>query len=135
MQEVFVQMLRAQHRLEPRGESSLLYRTATNVCLNRIRTRSRHPEDAGGELLERIAAATHDEQRVTARWTLQRLFSREKPDTGTIAVLHLLDGLTLEEVAAEVGLSVSGVRKRLRVLRGRLQELDAGHEPGNGGPR
>ena len=31
--------------------------------------------------------------------------------------------MTLEEVAAEVGMSVSGVRKRLRPLRARLGEL------------
>ena len=35
----------------------------------------------------------------------------------TIAVLHYIDGLTLEQVAGETGLSVSGVRKRLRRLR------------------
>ena len=40
--------------------------------------------------------------------------------TGVIAVLHHVDGMTLEEVAAEVGLSVSGVRKRLRTLKARL---------------
>ena len=34
-----------------------------------------------------------------------------------MAVLHYVDGLTLEQVAAETGLSVSGVRKRLRKLR------------------
>jgi RNA polymerase sigma-70 factor (ECF subfamily) len=35
-------------------------------------------------------------------------------------VLHHVDGFSLEEVAAEVGLSVSGVRKRLRTLKARL---------------
>jgi RNA polymerase sigma-70 factor, ECF subfamily len=34
-----------------------------------------------------------------------------------MAVLHYVDGLSLEQVADEVGLSVSGVRKRLRKLR------------------
>jgi RNA polymerase sigma-70 factor, ECF subfamily len=41
--------------------------------------------------------------------------------TRVMAVLHYLDGLTLEEVSAEVGLSVSGVRKRLRGLQERRQ--------------
>ena len=54
---------------------------------------------------------------------LGQLFAKEQESTQTIAVLHLLDGMTLEEVAAEVGLSVSGVRKRLRTLRSRLKEL------------
>ena len=35
-----------------------------------------------------------------------------------MAVLHYVDRLTLEETATAVGMSVSGVRKRLR----RLQE-------------
>jgi RNA polymerase sigma-70 factor (ECF subfamily) len=34
-----------------------------------------------------------------------------------MAVLHYVDGMTLEQVARECGLSVSGVRKRLRALR------------------
>jgi RNA polymerase sigma-70 factor, ECF subfamily len=33
-----------------------------------------------------------------------------------MAVLHFVDGLTFEETARQVGLSVSGVRKRLRQL-------------------
>jgi DNA-directed RNA polymerase specialized sigma24 family protein len=32
-----------------------------------------------------------------------------------------VDGMTLEEVAAHVGLSVSGVRKRLRLLKERTR--------------
>jgi RNA polymerase sigma-70 factor (ECF subfamily) len=39
-------------------------------------------------------------------------------------VLHYLDGLTLEQVAREVGLSISGVRKRLRGLRLTLHEWE-----------
>ena len=42
-----------------------------------------------------------------------------------MATLHFVDGLTLEEVAGEVGMSVSGVRKRLRALRATLVELEA----------
>jgi DNA-directed RNA polymerase specialized sigma24 family protein len=38
--------------------------------------------------------------------------------------MHLVDGMTLEEVAREARLSVSGVRKRLRALKGRLAELE-----------
>ena len=56
---------------------------------------------------------------------LDRIFQNERPSTRTMAVMHLLDGLTLEEVAAETGLSVSGVRKRLRTLRSNVRELEA----------
>jgi RNA polymerase sigma-70 factor (ECF subfamily) len=39
-----------------------------------------------------------------------------------MAVLHWLDGMTLEQVARDCGMSVSGVRRRLRALRGTGEE-------------
>ena len=41
-----------------------------------------------------------------------------------MAVLHYVDRMTLEEVAEEMGMSVSGVRKRLRGLHAALHELE-----------
>lgn len=124
MQDVFVQLLRSAHRLEHHAPSSLLYRIATNVCLNRIRSEGRRPEDPSEELLLRIASLDDPERKTGARALLARVFRDEKESTRTIAVLHLLDGFTLEEVAAEVGMSVSGVRKRLRTLRAHIDELE-----------
>lgn len=123
MQDVFVQLLRNAHRLEHHAPSSLLYRIATNVCLNRIRGEGRRPEDPREELLLRIASTDDPERKLGARALLAKLFQRELASTRTIAVLHLLDGFTLEEVAKEVGMSVSGVRKRLRALRRHVEEL------------
>lgn len=125
MQDTFVKLIQYHERLDDRGGSSLMYRMATNVCLNRIRSRRRHPEDPDSELLSRIAEATRTEQRTQARGMLARLLRTHPESTGDIAVMHLLDGMTLEEVADVVGLSVSGVRKRLRKLRGDLHQLDA----------
>ena len=123
MQDTFVQVLRYQDRLEDEAPSSLLYRMATNVCLNRIRSSKRKPEHSGDDVISRIADATEPEPRMTARNLIGRLFSKERSSTGAIAVMHLVDGMTLEEVAREVGMSVSGVRKRLRPLRSKLLEL------------
>lgn len=124
MQDVFVQLLRNRDHLEDRGMSSLLYRIATNVCLNKIRSSNRRPEDAQSELLMRIAGSAGDESRSEARSVLDRLLGREPISTTTIAVLHLHDGMTLQEVADAVGMSVSGVRKRLRKLKASLEELE-----------
>ena len=55
---------------------------------------------------------------------IDRLFGRHPVSSRTIALLHYLDGLTLEQVAEVVGLSVSGVRKRLRSLRHALREME-----------
>ncbi len=123
MHDVFVELLRRRDSLDAESGSSLLYRVATNVCLNRLRSRSRRKEDPGDELIDRIAIASAEDQS-QARALLDRLFAREPVSSGTIAVLHLHDGMTLEEVAKAVGLSVSGVRKRLRRLEERLRELE-----------
>jgi RNA polymerase sigma-70 factor (ECF subfamily) len=134
MQDVFVSLLRHEDRLDDAALSALLLRMATNVCLNKLRTERRHPEDRDDELLQRIAAADDGgsgegtaEGRTLAQSLLGKLFRADDPlaaSTRTIATMHLVDGMTLEEVASESGLSVSGVRKRLRTLRGRLQELE-----------
>lgn len=128
MHDVFVELLRRKDTIDPSGSSSLLYRVATNVCLNRLRSRTRRKEEPGAELLEKIAVASA-EDRSEAKALLDRLLSREPVSSGTIAVLHLHDGLTLEEVAREVGLSVSGVRKRLRRLEERLRALEVEAKP------
>lgn len=125
MQDTFVQVLRRQGSMEISAPSSLLYRIATNTCLNLIRTKKRHPEDLNDDLLARIASANDGEGQGIARIALTRIFAKERPSTRTMAVMHLLDGMTLEEVAHEHGLSVSGVRKRLRILKNSVQELEA----------
>jgi len=54
---------------------------------------------------------------------LDAIFGGERESTRTIAVMHYVDGMTLEEVAREAGMSVSGVRKRLRMLCARVKGL------------
>lgn len=124
MHDVFVQILSHADELDHQAPSSLLFRVATNVCLNRLRARKRRPED-GDDLLVEIAEHTDPAARSAARAALDTLFRNEPDDTAMIAVLHLHDRMTLEEVAAEVGMSVSGVRKRLARLRTKLHSLEA----------
>ncbi len=123
-QDVFVRVMERRTRLHGEYPSSLLYRIATNVCLNRIRARGRRPEPGGEELLHRIAGVEEPGAGSHARVLLERLFGYHLESTRTIAVLHYVDGLTLEEVAGECRMSVSGVRKRLRKLRETLKELE-----------
>ena len=121
MQDVFVEVLRRGRSVDGEAPSALFMRVATNVCLNRLRTLRRHPEDGVDAVLLDIAGHVPDhEERSGARWFLARIFGRESASTLEIAVMHYVDRMTLDEVAREVGLSVSGVRKRLRALRARL---------------
>ncbi|HEX4455927.1 MAG TPA: sigma-70 family RNA polymerase sigma factor [Kofleriaceae bacterium] len=124
MHDVFVQILTHADRLDGQAPSSLLFRIATNVCLNRIRTRKRRPEAGDPDIVVEIAEATDPAARSAARAALDALFRHEPDDTAVIAVLHLHDKMTLEEVAAEVGMSVSGVRKRLMKLRTKLHAME-----------
>lgn len=127
-QDVFVQFLKNRERLTSEYPSSLLYRIATNHCLNLIRDRAGHARHAEAWLRE-VADMEDPAPRLEARSILGKLFGRHQESTRTMAVLHLLDGMTLEEVAQEVGLSVSGVRKRLQGLRASLADVLADLPP------
>lgn len=127
MQDVFVELLRRRERLEDRGLASLLFQMATHVSLNRLRSRRRHPENDDDRLILQIAHDEQLEERSLADALLGALFGREPPSTRVMATMHYVDGMTLHEVAAELGMSVSGVRKRLRTLRERLLKLEEDH--------
>lgn len=125
MHDTFVQVLQHRDRLHAEAPSSLLYRVATRVALNALRSQRRSRLVPPGEareaaLLDAIADLPDESEATGARALLSKLFAREPESSRVMAVLHYVDGLTLEETAAEVGLSVSGVRKRLRGLREKL---------------
>jgi RNA polymerase sigma-70 factor (ECF subfamily) len=133
MQDVFVSLIRHEEHLRDEAPGALLLRVATNICLNKLRGDRRRPEDAHADddLALRIAQAGDGdggaESRTAARSVLGKLFGSDDPlaaSTRSLAFMHLVDGMTLEEVARESRLSVSGVRKRLRGLKGRLAELE-----------
>lgn len=124
VQNVFLRVYERVESLDLSQPSSLLWNTATRLCLNRIRDKKRRGLDVdSSELLLTIACAEEDDGR-EAGGILARIFSKEQESTRTIATLHYVDGMTLEETAETVGLSVSGVRKRLRTLQARIKNLE-----------
>jgi RNA polymerase sigma-70 factor (ECF subfamily) len=124
MQDTFVKVLRYRERLTDEAPSSLLYCMATNICLNKMRSERRRPRPSSDEVLQTIASAEDVESLALARHAIEGIFAGERASTRTMAVLHYVDGMTLEEVARTAGLSVSGVRKRLRTLRTRTRALE-----------
>ncbi len=123
MQEVFTKLMLSQRRLKGIYPSSLLFRISTNVCLNMIRDQKSHRSiDSDREnLLVQLGSYDEGEDKLVVRDLLDRLFRKEKQSTREIATLHFVDGMTLQEVADEVGLSLSGVRKRIRELQARIK--------------
>ncbi len=122
MHDTFVNLLRADDRLVDQAPASLLLRIATRVCLNRLRTERRRPENPDEEALLAIASAEEPGARSLSRFFLRDLLGPEPESTRLMAVLHFVDGLTLDEVGREVGLTAEAVRKRLRKLRARVAE-------------
>ena len=117
MQDVFVQVVKKHNKLNNTAPSSLLYTMATNICLNKLRSVKSKKEFNDDSILQQIASIEDVEGEIMTKGLLDKIFTNEKTSTRTIAVLHYVDKLTLEETADFVGLSVSGVRKRLRKLR------------------
>ncbi|MDR2102774.1 MAG: sigma-70 family RNA polymerase sigma factor [Treponema sp.] len=114
VQDVFVKLLRAKHKLHGRFPSSLLYTIATNTCLNRIRGKKRRGETLG-ENIEDLAPAYQDKgyEQAEARLLLEGILETEAESTRTVCFMYFFDGMTLKEVGEALGMSVSGVRKRL----------------------
>jgi len=117
MQDVFLQVVRKQDKLNDKAPSSLLYTIATNICLNIIRRDKNKQFLSIDDTVFEIACSDNFEKRFVTSSFLDALFRQEKDTTRTIAVLHYVDRFTLEETSEMVGMSVSGIRKRLRSLR------------------
>jgi RNA polymerase sigma factor (sigma-70 family) len=117
-QEVFLKVLEKKDTLRNEYPSSLLYKIATNHCLNMIKS-GRHADGYGSdEILMNIASCEElPEERVIIKEMIDSIFNREKVSTREIAVMYYIDNMTHEEIAEEVSMSVSGVRKRLRNLK------------------
>jgi RNA polymerase sigma-70 factor (ECF subfamily) len=129
MQETFANLLRHQDRLEDSAPSSLLYTMATNLCLNAIKshqTRSRYTTSVDSSETE-FGWSDPAHAMVEAREMLDQIFALDDEKTRTIAWLHYVDRLTLEETAERSGMSVSGIRKRLRKLQRIGQEYREVH--------
>ncbi len=118
-QDVFVRLLDRQE-LNIDTPSSFLYVAATRQCLNKIRSSKR--KGTHEDRVEEIASLDFsNENRSLAGSLLRKLFFEYPDSTRLMAVLHYHDGYTLEETAKAVGMSVSGVRKRLQPLRQHLR--------------
>jgi RNA polymerase sigma-70 factor, ECF subfamily len=128
MQDVFVKLMQNQDRLKGTYPSSLLFTIATNICLNIIRYDKNRPQADCNGVLTYIAANDDMENRIVLRDYLDRIFAKEKASTGEIAIMHYVDKMTLNEVSEISGLSVSGVRKRLRKLTESVKSLNLEEE-------
>lgn len=110
-QEVFVQVCRHLGSFTY-GDSPLpwVYRIATRLCLNRIRAGAR-----SGNTVRKLGApsAPDPAAALADRQLAGKLLARFDERTGLIALCHLVDGMTQEEVAQTLGISRRTVYTRL----------------------
>ena len=119
-QEVFLRVHR--HAQGFRGQSkpsTWLYRIATNVCLNVIRSRNRHPEDPVEEIQDHAPAPVGDSvlDTLALRQLVEQLLFDWDERTQQCVVYHYMDGMTHDEVGELLGVSGAAVRKRLARFR------------------
>ena len=111
MHEVFLRILLNHERLTGTYPSALLYRIATNICLNRIRSQQRYETRDNLDILHHMSFNL-----------LKYIIRKEKESLQRVAVMYFLNGMTIKEIAMEMKLSSSGVHKQLVKLRNKIRE-------------
>jgi len=132
-QDVFVNLLRHSKQLHGQFLSSLLYTIATNICLNKLRrSKLRRRKLQGG------SAASHEEMpdhgkndpefnRVEDNMLMDAILLNESEATRAICFMYHRDDMTLREIGDVMGLSISGVRKKLLAFNARVKiKLEGG---------
>jgi len=121
MHEVFLKVVSNQNRLTGAYPSALLYRMATNVCLNRIRNEKKRSLDEYLHIVHNTAFFENREQETSAKALLKYILEKERETPRKIAVMYFVNGMTIKEIAETMELSISGVHKHLDQLRQRLK--------------
>jgi len=130
VQETFFRAYRALHELRDRKAAlGWLYRIATNVSLNMIRTRRRKGATPVGDSHDLGGPQRSSVDKLHCRRLLERLARELDRRSLEIVVAHYVDGLNQGEVAAHLGLSRRSVVKRLTKVRRRVEAMLGGEGP------
>ena len=117
VQEVFLNLIRQESKLIDRFPSSLLYTMATNTCLNRLRKKKREISSYFSGEEESLLWVDDGFDQVEAEMLLETILKDESEMNRAICFMYHADGMTLKEIGEAVGLSFSGVKKRLDAFK------------------
>jgi RNA polymerase sigma-70 factor (ECF subfamily) len=112
-QDVFIKLMRRRGSLKGDYPSSLLYTMATNTALNWLRWKRRRRETVHGGEEDFFGRIDRAYEHTDAKLLVEDLLSVESETTRVICFMYHRDTMTLEEIGAALGMSISGVRKRL----------------------
>jgi RNA polymerase sigma-70 factor (ECF subfamily) len=119
-QEVFIKLLKAQERgMELNKvvyDESLLWKIATNVCLDHIR-KNRKLDDTFPLFNEEIPETVNFFERLNARLLIQAILEEESEETRIYCFMYFFDGMKLKEIAETVGKSKSWVHKKIETFK------------------
>ncbi len=134
-QDVFLRLYGKAATFEPRGQLfTLLYRMATNLCLNKLRRRkiaqflplvARSGDEGEAVDLDPVdeAPSPHERARARERWQATRSSLRSLPGNQlAVVVLVRFEGLSYKETAEVLGVSVGAVESRLFRAMRRLEK-------------
>jgi len=130
-QEVFLVLARKLDNVQPGAEKSFLFSTAVNVSreLRRKHTREELADDPDDERLEPALLSTPEDSfdRKEEQGLLMRLLEGLDADLRTPFVLYEIEGQSVNEIAAMLGVPAGTIASRLRRARekfeARLQRL------------
>jgi RNA polymerase sigma-70 factor (ECF subfamily) len=128
LQEIF---LAAHRKLDSfRGESALgtwLYRLATNLCLDHLRSRANKSNQVTGALDDEPALADTGSRRLAERTVdkmdLERALAQLPEGCRTAFVLHDVEGLEHREVAEILGIAEGTSKSQVHKARLRLRGI------------
>lgn len=134
-QEVFVRVFRSLHSYRPGTFAGWLHRITTNLFLDGQRRKKRIRFDALGPAVERIAATT-DAGSPERRYEhdnldrdIQDALDGLKPQYRAAVVLCDIEGLSYEEIAEVLDISMGTVRSRIHRGRAQLRHTLAHRSP------
>jgi RNA polymerase sigma-70 factor (ECF subfamily) len=140
-QDVFLKIYKAAGRYRPDAKfSTWLYRIATNTALNALKAKRRRPTVSLDEMEEQgrptpaLAGAPEPPDRVLERRRSVRAVQRalrQLPERQRMAViLHRFEGLSYQEIAEALSVSVDAVDAMLRRAKASLRDALAPYHPG-----
>ncbi|MBN1273823.1 MAG: sigma-70 family RNA polymerase sigma factor [Candidatus Aminicenantes bacterium] len=127
MHEVFLKVLSRKKKLTADYPSALLYRIATNVCLNKIRNDKQHSLNKYLDILCNTSFFENQNED-SDLILLEYIIENERNTTRQIAVLYVINGMTIKEIAEVLKLSISGVHKHLDKLRRKIRDREKSDE-------
>lgn len=120
-QETFIRLWKAGLQTQDaRQATAWIYRTSTNLAVDRLRQRR---SSSMGTAVELVSEGRSAEATLQQRQELEVYARHLPPDALEAALMHRLDGLTQQEVAEVLQVSERTVRRLLQKLDDQVEHL------------